>query len=160
MSPSITEWRTGLSEHKTRLCAFHRSAVDKADELYSQVDELLHQLALKSNQRIRALELLQALEAQEDVLRQVEATVQTASRLLLVSAIAPAIAAAFVCLRLCPPRLKCGYRRWAGQEWRNQGSPCSTRCSRLKALFKSWTWLPRSVCYLLILQGLGHLARG
>ncbi|NP_001351335.1 puratrophin-1 isoform 2 [Mus musculus] len=54
----------------------YRSAVDKADALYGQVDELLHQLALKSNQRIRALELLQALEAQEGVLRQIEVWLQ------------------------------------------------------------------------------------
>lgn len=79
LGPSIKSGETGLSEHKTRLCAFHRSAVDKADDLYGQVDGLLHQLTLKSNQRIRALELLQALEAQEGVLHQVEATVQTAS---------------------------------------------------------------------------------
>ncbi|XP_038954140.1 puratrophin-1 isoform X2 [Rattus norvegicus] len=54
----------------------YRSAVDKADELYGQVDELLHRLTLKSNQRIRALELLQALEAQEGVLCQIEVWLQ------------------------------------------------------------------------------------
>lgn len=71
LSPCVKSGETGLSEHKTRLCAFHRSAVHKADELYGQVDELLHQLTLKSNQRIRALELLRALEAQEGALCQV-----------------------------------------------------------------------------------------
>lgn len=71
LSPRVQKWDCRSTGQD---CAFHRSAVDKADELYGQVDELLHQLTLKSNQRIRALELLQALEAQEGVLCQVEAT--------------------------------------------------------------------------------------
>ncbi|CAH7070246.1 Plekhg4 [Phodopus roborovskii] len=54
----------------------YRSAVDKADELYGQVDGLLHQLTLQSNQRVQALELLQMLEAQEDGLRQIEVWLQ------------------------------------------------------------------------------------
>jgi hypothetical protein len=48
--------------------------VDKADELYGQVDGLLHQLTLQSNQRVQALELLQMLEAQESGLHQVGTT--------------------------------------------------------------------------------------
>ncbi|XP_040592544.1 puratrophin-1 isoform X2 [Mesocricetus auratus] len=54
----------------------YRFAVDKADELYGQVDGLLHQLTLQSNQRVQALELLQTLEAQEDGLRQIEVWLQ------------------------------------------------------------------------------------
>ncbi|KAL6080281.1 hypothetical protein STEG23_010402 [Scotinomys teguina] len=54
----------------------YRSAVDKADELYGHVDELLHQLTLQSNQRIQALELLQTLEAQERGLHQIEVWLQ------------------------------------------------------------------------------------
>ncbi|XP_007647362.1 puratrophin-1 [Cricetulus griseus] len=54
----------------------NRSAVDKADELYGQVDGLLHQLTLQSNHRVQALELLQTLEAQEDGLRQIEVWLQ------------------------------------------------------------------------------------
>ncbi|CAO2610118.1 PLEKHG4 [Lemmus lemmus] len=50
----------------------YRSSVDKADELYDEVDELLHQLTLQSNQRVQALELLQMLEAQEGGLHQTE----------------------------------------------------------------------------------------
>ncbi|XP_048210769.1 puratrophin-1 isoform X2 [Perognathus longimembris pacificus] len=53
-----------------------RPAVDKADELYGQVDGLLHQLTLQSNQRIQAFELLQTLEAQEGGLRQTEVWLQ------------------------------------------------------------------------------------
>lgn len=63
--------------------------------------------------------------------------------LSLVSAVTPTIAAAFASFCLCPSRLKCGYRRWAGQGWMNQGSPHWTCYSRPRALFKSWTWLPR-----------------
>lgn len=72
LSPSIFVWREETV--RTGLDAFHRSAVDKADELYGQVDELLHQLTLLSNQRERALGVLQELEAQEDGLRQVGTT--------------------------------------------------------------------------------------
>ncbi|XP_055477324.1 puratrophin-1 [Psammomys obesus] len=54
----------------------YRSAVDKADELYGQVDGLLHQLTLLSNQRERTLGVLQVLEAQEDGLRQIEVWLQ------------------------------------------------------------------------------------
>lgn len=45
--------------------------MDKVDELYGRVDELLHQLTLKSNRRVQALELVQKLEAQEGRLHQV-----------------------------------------------------------------------------------------
>ncbi|KAM5262707.1 puratrophin-1 [Ctenodactylus gundi] len=54
----------------------YRPAVDKADELYGHVDELLHQLTLQSNQRVRVLELLQTLEAQEGGLHQIEVWLQ------------------------------------------------------------------------------------
>ncbi|XP_073913027.1 puratrophin-1 [Castor canadensis] len=54
----------------------YRMAVDKADELYGQVDGLLHQLTLQSNQRVQALELLQMLEAQESGLHQIEVWLQ------------------------------------------------------------------------------------
>ncbi|XP_023565079.1 puratrophin-1 [Octodon degus] len=51
-------------------------AVDKADELYGRVDRLLHQLTQQSNQRVQALELLQALEAREESLHQIEVWLQ------------------------------------------------------------------------------------
>ncbi|EHB17017.1 Puratrophin-1 [Heterocephalus glaber] len=54
----------------------YRPAVDKADVLYGRVDGLLHQLTLQSNQRVRALESLQALEAQEGRLNQIEVWLQ------------------------------------------------------------------------------------
>ncbi|XP_010610524.1 puratrophin-1 isoform X1 [Fukomys damarensis] len=54
----------------------YRPAVDKADVLYGRVDGLLHQLTLQSNQQVRALELLQALEAQERRLHQIEVWLQ------------------------------------------------------------------------------------
>uniref|UniRef100_A0A286Y5K7 Pleckstrin homology and RhoGEF domain containing G4 n=1 Tax=Cavia porcellus TaxID=10141 RepID=A0A286Y5K7_CAVPO len=54
----------------------YRPAVDKVDELYGRVDGLLHQLTQQSNQRVQALELLQALEAQEGRLHQIEVWLQ------------------------------------------------------------------------------------
>ncbi|XP_008585552.1 PREDICTED: puratrophin-1 [Galeopterus variegatus] len=54
----------------------YRPAVDKADELYGRIDGLLHELTLKSNQRVQALELVQTLEAQEDGLHQIEVWLQ------------------------------------------------------------------------------------
>ncbi|XP_023065924.1 puratrophin-1 [Piliocolobus tephrosceles] len=54
----------------------YRTAMDKADELYDRVDGLLHQLTLQSNQRIRALELVQTLEAREGGLHQIEVWLQ------------------------------------------------------------------------------------
>lgn len=47
--------------------------MDEVDELYGRVDGLLHQLTLQSNRRVRALELVQTLEAQEGGLHQVGA---------------------------------------------------------------------------------------
>lgn len=96
--------------------------MDKAEELYDQVDDLLHQITLQTNQRVQTLELLQALEAQEGGLHQVGTTYPECV-LPVVSARTPTIAAIFAFSYLCPSRLKCGYRRWAGQDWRNQGSP-------------------------------------
>ncbi|XP_072671112.1 puratrophin-1 isoform X2 [Canis lupus baileyi] len=54
----------------------YRSAVDEVDELYGRVDGLLHQLTLQSNRRVRALELVQTLEAQEGGLHQIEVWLQ------------------------------------------------------------------------------------
>ncbi|XP_075393339.1 puratrophin-1 isoform X2 [Tenrec ecaudatus] len=54
----------------------YRPAVDEAEVLYGQVDELLHQLTRQSNRRVQALELVQTLETQEDDLRQVEEWLQ------------------------------------------------------------------------------------
>ncbi|XP_055001586.1 puratrophin-1 [Sorex araneus] len=54
----------------------YRPAVDEADQLYSRVDTLLHQLTLQSNGRVQALETVQALAAQEDRLHQMEAWLQ------------------------------------------------------------------------------------
>ncbi|KAM9192134.1 puratrophin-1 [Dugong dugon] len=54
----------------------YRLAVDDADKLYDYVDRLLHQLTLQSNRRVHALELVQALEAQEDALHQIEVWLQ------------------------------------------------------------------------------------
>ncbi|XP_064129990.1 puratrophin-1 [Loxodonta africana] len=54
----------------------YRTAVDEVDKLYGHVDGLLHQLTLQSNRRVQALELVQALEAQEGVLHQIEVWLQ------------------------------------------------------------------------------------
>ncbi|XP_012868112.1 PREDICTED: puratrophin-1 [Dipodomys ordii] len=67
-------WLKQVSE--MTLSPDYRPAVDKADELYGQVDGLLHQLTLQSNQRIQAFELLQTLEAQEGGLHQIEVWLQ------------------------------------------------------------------------------------
>ncbi|XP_059120133.1 puratrophin-1 isoform X2 [Peromyscus eremicus] len=73
-SLELARLKQGMPE--VTLSPDHRSAVDKADELYGQVDGLLHQLTLQSNQRIQALELLQTLEAQEGRLHQIEVWLQ------------------------------------------------------------------------------------
>ncbi|XP_076428175.1 puratrophin-1 isoform X3 [Peromyscus maniculatus bairdii] len=73
-SLELARLKQGMPE--VTLSPDYRSAVDKADELYGQVDGLLHQLTLQSNQRMQALELLQTLEAQEGGLHQVEVWLQ------------------------------------------------------------------------------------
>ncbi|XP_036043957.1 puratrophin-1 [Onychomys torridus] len=73
-SLELARLKQGMPE--VTLSPDYRSAVDKADELYGQVDGLLHQLTLQSNQRIQALELLQTLEAQEGGLHQIEVWLQ------------------------------------------------------------------------------------
>uniref|UniRef100_A0A8C6R0P2 Pleckstrin homology domain containing, family G (with RhoGef domain) member 4 n=1 Tax=Nannospalax galili TaxID=1026970 RepID=A0A8C6R0P2_NANGA len=70
-SLELVRLKQGISESPD-----YRSAVDKADELYGQVDGLLHQLTLQSNQQVETLELLQTLEAQEGGLHQIEVWLQ------------------------------------------------------------------------------------
>ncbi|XP_038168271.1 puratrophin-1 [Arvicola amphibius] len=69
-SLELAQLKQGMPE--VVLSPDYRSSVDKADELYGEVDELLHQLTLQSNQRVQTLELLQMLEAQEGGLHQIE----------------------------------------------------------------------------------------